>query len=122
MWEVGKWCNSNPKAQANFPMRIVKVTYTAKSEFVEQNIANIGAVMTALKAEGHPGMWYHCCLGPDGETFTHTSFFENEGDQKILNDLPQFQYFQTELKAHGLDAPPKQELLTLVGSTRELFG
>jgi len=102
-------------------MRIVKVTYTAKADFVAQNQTNIQAVMTDLRKLNSPGIMYHCCLSPDGQTFIHTAFQETEEAQKLLNELPSFLYFQQQLKAHGLESPPKQELLTLVGSSKELF-
>jgi hypothetical protein len=102
-------------------MKIVKVIYTTKPEFAAQNQANIQQVMADLQTLPHPGINYHCCLGPDGKTFTHTAFFKSDDDQKLLNELPSFQYFQVALKAAGFEAPPKQELLTLVGSSTNIF-
>jgi hypothetical protein len=102
-------------------MKIVKVTYTAKPAFVAQNQANIKKVMGDLQSLNHPGINYNTCVGPDGKTFIHTAFFKEEDDQKLLNALPAFQQFQQELMAAGFEAPPKQELLTLVGSSTEIF-
>ena len=102
-------------------MKIVQVTYTAKPAFVQQNSENIRAVMNELKVSGHPGILYHSCLGADGKTFTHTAFYAAETDQEVLTNLSSFQHFQKELKALGLEIPPKQELLTLVGISREIF-
>ena len=102
-------------------MKIVRVTYTTTAEYAEQNQANIRAVMADLQHLNYPGMNYHACLGPDGKSFTHTSFFKSDEDQKLLNELPSFIHFQTQLKAGGLETPPKQELMTLVGSSREIF-
>jgi hypothetical protein len=102
-------------------MKIVKVTYTAKAEFVAQNQANISEVMKDLQQQDHPGINYTACLGADGATFIHTAFFRSEDDQKTLNELPSFRHFQQELKLKGIDAPPKQELLNLVGASKELF-
>jgi len=102
-------------------MKIVKVTYSTKQEYAEHNQNNIKKVMADLQAIGNPGVNYHCCLGPDGRSFIHTAFFDSDDDEKVLITLPAFIQFQTELKASGLEAPPKQELLSLVGSSVAMF-
>ncbi len=102
-------------------MKIVKVTYTTKAEFAEQNQSNIKNVMTDLQKLNHSGINYNACLGADGKTFTHTAFFKSDEDQKILNELPSFKYFQEQLKSSGPEVPPKQELLNLVGSSKNVF-
>jgi hypothetical protein len=102
-------------------MKIVKVTYTAKPEFAVQNMANIQAVMSDLRDLNYPGIFYHACLGPDEKSFIHTAFFKSEEDHKLLNDLAAFNYFQQQLKAAGFEIPPKQKLLTLVGSSVNVF-
>ncbi len=102
-------------------MKIVKVTYTTKAEYAEHNQSNIKNVMADLQAINNPGVNYNCCLNPDGKTFTHTAFFNSDEDEKVLLTLPAFIHFQTELRLSGLEAPPKQELLTLVGSSVSIF-
>src|SRR4029079_3806794 len=102
-------------------MKIVRVIYTTKAEFAEQNQMNIKNVMADLQKLNYPGMNYTACLSPDGKTFTHTAFYNSEEDQKLLNELPSFRYFQEQLKTGGLEIPPRQELLTLVGSSTKLF-
>lgn len=102
-------------------MKIVKVTYTTKAEFSEQNQSNIKNVMTDLQNANHQGINYNACLSADNKTFIHTAFFKSDEDQKLLNELPSFQNFQTQLKASGLESPPKQELLTLVGSSNNIL-
>ena len=102
-------------------MKIVKVTYTINAEFAEQNQANIKNVMSDLQRLNHPGINYNACLGADGKTFTHTAFFKSDEDQKMFNELSSFKYFQEQLKANGFEIPPKQELLNLVGSSRNIF-
>jgi len=102
-------------------MKIVKVTYTTKPEFAEQNQTNIKNVMTDLQRLQHSGINYNSCLGADSKTFIHTAFFKSEEDQKLLNELPSFKHFQEELKSAGFEVPPKQELLTLVGSSTNIF-
>ena len=102
-------------------MKIVRVTYTTKAEYAEHNQANIKTVMADLQKIGSPNVNYNCCLNSDGKTFTHTAFFNSDEDEKVLLTLPAFIHFQTELRASGLEVPPKQELLTLVGSSVEIF-
>jgi hypothetical protein len=102
-------------------MKIVKVTYTTKAEYAEQNQGNIKNVMIDLQKINNAGINYNCCLGADGKTFTHTAFFTSDAEQKILFDLPSFIIFQEQLKASAPETPPKQELLTLVGSSSDIF-
>ncbi len=102
-------------------MKIVKVTYTTKAEYAEHNQANIKTVMADLQKMNHSGINYNACLSPDGKTFIHTAFFKADEDQKVLNDLDSFKQFQEQLKASGLESPPKQEILALVGSSVEIF-
>ena len=103
-------------------MKIVKVTYTAKAEFTEQNKSNIRNVMADLQKLNHPGINYHVCLAPDRKTFIHMAFFSSDDFQKILLELPAFEHFQEQLKAFGFEVPPKEELLSLVGSSKNIFG
>lgn len=102
-------------------MKIVKVTYTTKAEYAEQNQSNIKNVMADLQNLNHSGINYNACLSADGKTFIHTAFFKSDDDQKLLNELPSFKYFQDQLKSSGLEVPPKQELLNLVGSSNNIF-
>jgi predicted transcriptional regulator YdeE len=102
-------------------MKIVKVTYTTNTDFSELNQQNIKKVMSDLIKLKHQGINYNACLSADNKTFTHTAFFNSDEDQKILSDLPSFKYFQEQLKASGLEVPPKQELLNLVGSSSDIF-
>jgi hypothetical protein len=102
-------------------MKIVKVTYTAKPGFSEQNQANIKKVMADLQSLQQVGINYNSCMCSDGKTFIHTAFFKSDEDQKLLNELPSFKHFQEQLKVSGFEIPPKQELLTLVGSSVKFF-
>jgi len=102
-------------------MKIVKVTYTTKPEYTEQNQSNIKRVMTDLQGIDNLGINYNSCVGVDGISFIHTAFFNSDEDEQVLMKLPSFIQFQQELRANGLEAPPKQELLTLVGSSTNIF-
>lgn len=102
-------------------MKIVKVVYTVKPEFAASNTDNIKLVMKDLRKINHPGISYNACLGSDGKTFTHTAFFRSPEEQKLLNDLPSFKYFQEQLTLSGPEVAPKQDLLELVGSSVDIF-
>jgi hypothetical protein len=102
-------------------MKIVKVTYTAKAGYAEQNQLNIKTVMGDLQQLNHPGIFYHACLKADGKTFIHTAFFKSDEDEKVLLGLASFKTFQEQLKASGPEVPPQPELLTLVGSSTDIF-
>jgi len=102
-------------------MKIVKVTYTTQASYSGQNQDNIKNVMADLQKLNYPGINYTACLCADGKTFIHTAFFKSGEDQKLLNELPSFKHFQEQLKISGPEVPPKQELLTLVGSSITIF-
>jgi hypothetical protein len=102
-------------------MKIIKVIYTTKPEFVAQNISNIKAVMSDLRQLNHSGIFYNTCLSPDGKTFIHMAFFRSEQEHTLLNELPAFVHFQAALKSAGFETPPKQELLTLVDWSINIF-
>lgn len=102
-------------------MKIIKVTYTTSADFSAQNQSNIKNVMTDLANARHEGIHYNACLCADNKTFIHTAFFRSDEDQKLLNELPSFKIFQEQLKASGLEVPPKQKLLTLVGTSNNIF-
>lgn len=102
-------------------MKIVKVTYTTSPAYARQNEENIRKVMDDLRAASHPGIFYHACLCPDGKTFIHTAFFKAEDDEKVLFALASFKSFQEQLKSSSPEVPPRQELLSLVGSSEAVF-
>ena len=102
-------------------MKITQVSYTTSAEYADQNQANIKQVMADLRKLNSLGINYRVCLGADGQTFIHTACFQSDEDQKTLSELPSFQEFQKQLQASNLAAPPKQESLTLVDSSSDIF-
>jgi len=102
-------------------MKIVKVTYTTTAAYAEENQRNIKLVMEELQKLNPAGINYNACLSPDNKTFIHTAFFNTDDDQKYLNELPSFRHFQEQLLASGLEVPPRQEILSLVGSSCNIF-
>ena len=102
-------------------MKIAKVTYTTQAEYAGQNMANIQAVMNDLQQMNVPGLNYNACVGPDGKSFIHMAYFENDEAQKILFDMPSFKSFQQQLMESKPETPPKPEMLTLVGTSTPIF-
>lgn len=102
-------------------MKIVKVTYTVRVEYSDHNQRNIEQVMSDLRGLNNENIRYTALVSSDSTTFTHIAFFKSEQDQAILNGIQSFRDFQEQLKASGLVAPPVQEILTLVGSSMDMF-
>jgi hypothetical protein len=102
-------------------MKIVKVTYTVKSSFAQQNQENIRVAINELRKLNYPAIKYFVNLGADGKTFTHIAIYENNGVQQLLLEAPFFKTFQQQRDASGLEVAPQIEELTLVTSSFELF-
>lgn len=102
-------------------MKLVRVTYTVKPEYVEHNQANINQVMSDLKAFGNPNTKYASYLEEDGVTFMHFAQYPDEQTALLLNGLDSFAKFRTELKESGPVSPPKAMNMTLVGAAFDLF-
>ena len=102
-------------------MKIVKVTYTTKAEYAGQNKANIAKVMGDLQKINNPEIRYDAVVGADDKSFMHFAVFKTDDAEKVLLGLNSFKHFQEQLKASGLESPPKQELLSLVGSSKNIF-
>lgn len=97
-------------------MKAVKVQYTVKPEYVEQNKANIQKVMEALKANPIDGMHYASFTLDDGQTFVHLNLAKDGETMSKLQEVQEFNEFRKALKASGPISPPKQEPLNLVAA------
>ena len=95
-------------------MKSVKVTYTVKPSFVEQNKANINVFINELKESGNTDVRYSIYLGEDGRTFTHISLYSSETAQEQFLDMPSFKAFQQQRDESGLEAEPSIEVLNFV--------
>ena len=101
-------------------MKAVKVQYTVKPEFAEQNKANIRKVMDALRKNPIEGMLYSTYTIDDGNTFVHINIARDEQTMSKLNDLQEFMDFRMALRASEPISPPDQTKLTPVGAGFEL--
>ena len=100
-------------------MKIVRVQYTVKPEYVEQNKKNIQAVMADLKANPIDGLWYSTYQLSDGNSFMHVNLTSSPEALEKFNEVESFKKFRMELKASTPVSPPKAEDLTLVGASFE---
>ncbi len=102
-------------------MKLIRVQYKVKAEYVDTNKANIAAVMSDLRALNNPNIKYSSFLEEDGQTFMHMAMYPDEETAKILNSLESFTKFRMELKASEPEIGPKAMNLNLVASAYDLF-
>jgi hypothetical protein len=102
-------------------MKIVRVHYTTRPEYVATNQENIANITRELRQLNHPGIKYGAYLLPDGKTFMHFDQFENEEAHEVLTGLRSFKKFAAELEASSWEVEPKLELLSLVAATDDFF-
>ncbi len=101
-------------------MKAVKVQYTVKEEYVEQNKANIEKVMKRLRENPIEGMLYSSYTLDDGQTFVHINMAKNGETLSMLNEVEEFTNFRMALKASEPLNPPKSENLNLVAAGFEV--
>lgn len=97
-------------------MKAVKVQYTVKPEYVEQNKANIRKVMDALRTNPIEGMFYSSYTLEDGQTFMHVNVARDEETLGKLGSVPEFAEFRKALKASQPISPPQPTQLDMVGA------
>ena len=101
-------------------MKVTRVQYTVRVEFVEENKRNIDAVMRELRATGNGDVQYAVYLHSDGKTFMHFVHHNAAGAEALPTSLESFKTFQTQLKPN-LEVPPKVEALELLESSASIF-
>jgi quinol monooxygenase YgiN len=102
-------------------MKSVKVQYTVKAEYAETNKANISQIMADLIDLTKSGIKYSAFVLEDGKTFLHFGMYADQEALDVVNNLPSFQSFRSQLKASEPEVPPKGDDLTLVDSSFEIF-
>ena len=101
-------------------MKVTRVQYTVRAEFVEENKRNIEAVMRELRATGGHDVKYAVYLQQDGRTFMHLVHQSTAEAERFPTSLESFKTFQTQLKSN-LEIPPKVEAFALVESSAPIF-
>jgi hypothetical protein len=101
-------------------MKVTRVQYTVRPEYVAQNKRNIEAVMRELRAIGNDDVKYAVYLQQDGRTFMHFVHQNTTEAERYPTSLESFKVFQGQLSAN-LEVPPKVEVLTLVDAAAQIF-
>jgi hypothetical protein len=101
-------------------MKVTRVQYTVRSDFVAENKSNIDAVMHELRALGNSDVQYAVYLHSDGQTFMHLVHQNTAEAERLPTSLGSFKHFQTRLK-ENFEAPPKVETFELVQSATPIF-
>ena len=71
-------------------MKLIRVQYTIKPEFVENNKKNISAVMDEIKSIGDNDVKYIASQHEDGNTFMHVVIYKNEEAENLPASLDSF--------------------------------
>ena len=101
-------------------MKAVKVQYTVKPEYVDQNKTNINRVMDRLKVNPIDGMLYSSYTLDDGQTFVHINICKDQETMDRLGEVQEFNEFRQALKASGPIKPPESINLDPVAAGFEL--
>ncbi len=102
-------------------MKIIRVTYTVKAAFAQQNLENVSKFIADLKQINDPAIRYTAYVGADGKTFNHFAVYQNEEAQKTLFALESFQSFQKQRDESGLEVAPNIEELKLASASYNIF-
>ncbi len=95
-------------------MIAVKVQYTVRAGYIEQNKQNIKMVMEELKSNPIEGMDYKAFNVEGTGIFIHINVSENEEVLKKINTIEVFRFFQSRLKASEPVSSPKVEYLDIL--------
>jgi hypothetical protein len=99
-------------------MEILRVQYTLQADFVNQNKANIEAVMREMRALNPTDVTYAVYILDDGKTFMHLVHRASTDAPNLPSSLESFKHFQAEVKDH-FEVPPKSEKFTLVAASSD---
>ncbi len=102
-------------------MKIIRVQYKVKPEYVVHNQENIKAVMADLRKLNNPNIKYTSFLLDDGQTFMHFAMYPDEATSQILNGVESFNKFRQELKASEPIEPPVSVNMSMVASAYDIF-
>ncbi len=101
-------------------MKMTRVQYTIRGDFVEENKKNIEAVVRELRAQNNGDVRYAVYVHDDGRTFMHLAQHNTVEAERFPTSLDAFRHFQSQLKEH-LEVAPKVEKFTLVQSATPIF-
>ena len=101
-------------------MIIVKVTYSVKNEYVNDNKEMIQKFLSAFHNLDHDQFLYSVFQTGDQNTFVHLSQYKNEEIQHKLLHMDSFLQFQNK-RDQNLVAEPSVEFLSFIGASRSIF-
>lgn len=96
-------------------MKIIRVQYQVREDYIRMNKANVRAVMRDLQNDPIEGMHYSCFYLGDGR-FMHLNSSEDEEASRELSSRETFMAFQMGLKASDPILSPQAEEMEFVGS------
>lgn len=102
-------------------MIVVKVTYTVKSGFVEQNKRNIEVFLNDFRELNNDDFRYTAYQVDGTNKFVHISHYKNGDIQKTLLNREPFLEFQKQRDESGLEGQPEIDVMTNVGTSRDIF-
>ena len=97
-------------------MKVVKVEYQVKDEFIEQNKKNIEAIIEELKGRGDVGVKYFANIKEDGKTFVHINIMRDDVDPSVMSEMDSFKKFQKELGENVTVKPEVTPLKNIASS------
>ena len=95
-------------------MEAVKIEYTVRANYIEQNKQNIKLIMAELERNPIKGVDYKAYNVEGTGVFIHLNIVENESDLKKVQNLQIFQFFQDQLKGSEPVLAPKVERLNII--------
>lgn len=101
-------------------MKGIKVQYTIKESYVNENKEKINAVMEELKSVDSTGVKYFANVLEDGKSFMHIVVYADGADSDLPSRLDSFQAFQAGLKAN-IEVAPTFEKFEVTGSSFDFF-
>jgi len=101
-------------------MKALRVQYTVRSAYTEQNKRNVAAVMAELRASGRTDIKYATYLHEDDKTFMHFIHYASAEAEGLVEKLNAFPKFRDELKPN-LETPPTFDTFALAHSSWDVF-
>lgn len=101
-------------------MKIVKLYYQVRAEFIEENKKNVEAVMEDLKVHPILGMHYHSFYLGEGK-FMHINQSRSDKTTAQLGQRDAFNFFRRGLRKMNLIQMPEIEYLEQLGTNNTLI-
>jgi hypothetical protein len=97
----------------------VKVSYTVRDHFIDQNTKNIHLFLKDFESLNNDDFSYSIFVLENKKTFVHLSQYKNSTIQQELLTIPSFLSFQNQ-RDENLETQPVIEVLDLIGTSKPL--